>query len=286
MLYISPWIVGFAIFLLYPICASMVYSFTNFDMMRKFDFIGFRNFINAFTQDDDFFNSLRVTTIYVLFAVPLKITFALFVAIVLSARLRAINFFRTVYYLPSILGGSVAIAVLWRFLFMKEGVVNTFLSCLHIPAVNWLGDPGIALYTVSLLTVWQFGSSMIIFLAGIKQIPAELYEAGKVDGASPIRMFFKITVPFLTPLIFFNLVMQMINAFQEFTGAFVITNGGPMKSTYLFAIKLYDEAFKFYKMGYASALSWILFFIIMLFTAFIFKSSSYWVYYEDGGESK
>jgi len=202
----------------------------------------------------------------------------------LNIKLKFVNVFRTVYYLPSILGGSVAVAVLWKFLFMKEGVVNKVLSVLHIPSVDWLGSPSVALFTIGLLTVWQFGSSMVLFLAGLKQIPAELYEAGTVDGASKIRMFFTITIPLLTPIIFFNLIMQMVNAFQDFTGPFVITGGGPLNSTYLYAMKLYDEGFKFYKMGYASALSWILFLLILAFTALTFKSSQSWTHYEDGGD--
>lgn len=166
---------------------------------------------------------------------------------------------------------------------MNEGLINETLRSLHLPTVNWLSSPDMALFTISLLSVWQFGSSMVLFLAGLKQIPKELYEAAKVDGASRLRSFFTITVPLLTPIIFFNLIMQTINAFQDFTAAFIITNGGPMKSTYLYALKLYDEGFTFYNMGYASALSWILFMIVLVFTVIAFRSSSHWVYYEDGG---
>lgn len=246
--------------------------------------VGLDNYTKVFSGDPDFYQSLKVTAIYVLLAVPVKLAFALFIAMLLSAKLKGINFFRTVYYLPSILGGSVAISVLWRFLFMKEGVVNALLARLNIGPVDWLGSPDVALYTLGLLTVWQFGSSMVLFLAGIQQIPSELYEAGSIDGASKFRMFFKITVPLLTPIVLFNLVMQMVNAFQDFTGAFIITGGGPLKSTYLYALKLYEEAFTFFNMGYASALSWVLFIIIMAVTAMIFKSSGNWVHYEDGGK--
>lgn len=284
LLYILPWILGFLILQLYPFVSSLVYSFTNYNMTSNIEFVGLKNYIDIFTKDEQFYNSLKVTLLYVFMAVPMKLIFALIVAMILNIKLKYVNFYRTVYYLPSILGGSVAIAVLWRFLFADGGVINEVLSSLSIPTVGWLSNPKVALFTISLLTVWQFGSSMVIFLAGLKQIPQELYEAAKVDGVSKVRMFFTITLPLLTPIIFFNLIMQMIIAFQEFTGSFVVTNGGPMKSTYLYAMKLYDEGFLFMKMGYASALSWVLFIVILIFTALIFKSSAYWTYYEDGGK--
>lgn len=283
--YVSPWIIGFLVFQLYPFAASFYYSFSDYDLFGKAHLIGFENYLHAFTDDRDFYQSLKVTFIYALIAIPARLAFALAVALLLSVRLKGVNLFRTIYYLPSILGGSVAVSVLWRFLFMKEGVVNGALSHLHMPAVDWLGSPDVSIYTLGLLAVWQFGSSMVLFLAGIKQIPQELYEAGRVDGATRFRMFFAITIPLLTPIILFNLIMQTVNAFQEFTGAFVITNGGPLKSTYLYAMKLYEEGFLYFKMGYASALSWILFILIVILTAAIFKSSDSWVHYEDGGKS-
>lgn len=284
LLYISPWILGFLVFQLYPIFSSFAYSFTNFDMLSVPDFIGAQNYQELFTEDYDFYNTLWVTFAYVLMAVPLKLGFALAVALLLNAKIRGINTFRTVYYLPSILGGSVTVAILWRFLFMQDGTVNTVLGTVGIPPVPWLSSPDLALFSVSLLTVWQFGSSMVLFLAGLQQIPGELYEAARVDGASRPRMFFRITLPMLSPILFFNLVMQMVNSFQEFTGAFVITGGGPMKSTYLYVMKLYDEAFHFFRMGYASALSWVLFVIIIAFTVVAFKTSGSWVHYSDGGK--
>lgn len=236
------------------------------------------------TGDDLFWKSLKITFIYVFVSVPLKLASALVIALFLNMKLRFVNFFRTVYYIPSIMGGSVAISILWKAMFMKGGYVNSLLSLFSVPAVNWLGSPSLALYTLSSLVVWQFGSSMVIFLAGLKQIPNELYEACKVDGASKIRTFFNVTLPLLSPIIFFNLVMQLINAFQEFTGALVITNGGPMNATYLYVLKIFDDGFRFFKMGYASALSWVLFAIILIFTSLIFKSSAGWVHYVDGGK--
>lgn len=284
LVYISPWLIGFFIFQFYPLISSFVYSFMNFNMFDKREFIGIQNYIYMFTKDELFRKSLKVTFIYVFLSVPLKLVSALLVAMLLNMKLKFVNFFRTVYYIPSIMGGSVAISILWKAMFMKEGYINSLLSIFSIPATNWLGYPSLAIYTLSSLVVWQFGSSMVIFLAGLKQIPTELYEACKVDGASRLRMFFNITLPMLSPIIFFNLIMQLINAFQEFTGALVITNGGPVNATYLYVLKVYEDGFRFFKMGYASALSWVLFFIILIFTSLIFKSSTGWVYYTDGGK--
>ncbi|NOU65772.1 ABC transporter permease subunit [Paenibacillus sp. LMG 31461] len=286
LLYIMPWLVGFLVFQLYPFGASLMYSFTNYSITNIPKFVGLDNYVTMFTQDNNFYKSLSTTLAYVFISVPMKLIFALMVALLLNVKMKMVNLYRTLFYLPSILGGSVAVSILWRFLFMKEGMVNRFLDLLHLPAINWLGSPHVALFTLSLLSVWQFGSSMVLFLAGLKQVPAELYEAGRVDGASKFRMFFTITLPLITPIVFFNIIMQLVNAFQDFTGAFVVTNGGPMNSTYLFALKLYDEGFKFYKMGYASALSWVLFLLILVVTVIIFKTSKYWTYYEDGGGSK
>lgn len=282
--YISPWIIGFLVFQLYPLAASLYYSFTDFNMFSAPTFVGWKNYIYMFTQDPLFKVSLQRTFIYVIIGVPVKLSFAFFIAMILNQKLRCMNVFRTVYYLPSIVGGSVAVSILWRLLFTKEGAINGFLGLFGVPAVNWLGDPDLALFTISLIIVWQFGSSMVLFLAGLQQIPEDLYEAARVDGAGKIRCFFRITVPLITPVLFFNLIMQMIDAFQDFTGAMIVTNGGPLNQTYLYALKLYDDGFKYFKMGYASALSWVLFLIIMIFTALIFKSSPLWVNYQDGGE--
>ena len=247
-------------------------------------FVGLANYTQIFTNDPDFNKSLWVTMAYVLMTLPMKLIFSLFIALLVNNKIRGVGIYRTVYYLPSILGGSVTVALLWQFLFERQGIVNTLMAKFGIPFVDWMGDPHISLFTLSLLSVWQFGSSMVLFLAGLKQIPVELYEAGRVDGASRSRMFFNITLPMLSPIIFFNLVIQLIGTFQEFTAAYVVTQGGPIKSTYVYALFLYDQAFKFYKMGYASALSWVFFIIIMAITALLFKSSSLWTFYEDGGK--
>lgn len=283
--YIAPWLIGMLLFQLYPFIVSLFYSLTDYSTSSHFNWVGIDNYVKMFTRDRDFWNSLSVTFKYVFMSVPLKIITALLIALLLNMNVRGVNAFRTAYYLPSIMGGSVAVSILWRNLFEYKGVINSLLGALGIPSIGWLSDPNVTLFTISLLSVWQFGSSMVYFLAGIKQIPQELYEAAKVDGSGAIRNFFYVTLPLLTPIIFFNLVMQLINAFQEFTAAFVITNGGPVKSTYLYGILLYQNGFMHFRMGYASALSWVLFIIILFFTLLVFRSSSYWTFYSDGGGS-
>lgn len=277
--YVLPWVIGFVIFGAYPLLASLYYSFTNFGMLNKPKFIGLANYTKMFTRDREFWPSLWVTFKYVFMAVPLKIVAAFFFAMLLNKKLKAINLFTTVYYLPSILGASVSISILWRFMFSLNGLINNMLSRIGIEPIPFLESPKYALFTISLLVVWSFGSSMVIFLAGLKQIPKEYYEAAHMDGASSFRIFWTITVPLVSPSLFFNLIMQLINSFQSFTSSFVITHGGPLNSTYLYMMKLYNEAFANYKMGYASALSWFLFIIILVATTILFKFSDKHVYY-------
>lgn len=284
LFFIMPWLIGFLFLQLYPFLASLYYSFTQYCVLGQPKFIGLDNYIRLFTIDPDFKKSIMVTMKYALISVPSKLFFALIVALILNMRLKGINGFRTVYYIPSILGGSVAVSALWRLMFMSDGILNKLLELIGLPSVNWLGQAGTAMFTICLLQVWQFGSSMVLFLAALKQIPVDLHEAASIDGAGKVKRFFYITLPIITPIVFFNLIMQTINALQNFTSAFVITNGGPLKSTYLIGMKLYTEGFSNFKMGYASAISWILFAIILIFTLFIFKSSDAWVYYEDGGD--
>ncbi|WP_434564679.1 carbohydrate ABC transporter permease [Thermoanaerobacterium thermosaccharolyticum] len=286
LLYIMPWLIGLLIFTIYPFVSSLILSFTNYNIINSPKFIGLSNYINMF-HDNIFKTSLLATIEFVIITVPLKLIFSLLIAYILNFKLRGINFFRTAYYLPSILGGNVAIAVMWQFLFAQNGLVNQFLTLFHVKPVGWFSNGLGALFTISALRIWEFGSTMIIFLAGLKDIPQELYEAAAVDGAGKVRTFFNVTIPLLTPIIFFNLVMQLIQAFQEFNGPYLITNGGPLYKTYLLGMMIYDNSFKYFKMGYASAISWFLFIIIMIFTMFVFKSSKYWVFYSDegGGES-
>jgi oligogalacturonide transport system permease protein len=279
LVYISPWLVGFLCFTLVPFLATIFFSFTEYPVLRPPRFTGLENYIAMFTQDDLFPKSLSVTALYGLFTVPLKLAFALLVALILNRRIRGIGFYRTIYYLPSIFGGSVALSILWRMIFMREGLLNRLLSVLSIAGPDWLGDTRYSLFTISMLQVWQFGSSMVLFLAGLKQVPTQLYEAARIDGAGHWRVFRAITLPLITPVLFFNLVMQTINAFQTFTAAFIVTSGGPLHSTYLYALLLYDNAFRYFKMGYASALAWVLFVILMVLTSLAFKSSPFWLHY-------
>lgn len=284
LFFILPWIIGLVWFQLYPFVKSLYYSFTNYSMLNEPKFVGLTNYVRLLSSDMEFWPSMRVTAIYALIVVPCKLCFALIIAMLLNMKLKGIGLFRTLYYLPSILGGSIAIAVVWKILFMRDGAINGLLGNLGIAPQDWLGSPKTALGTICVLSVWQFGSSMVLFLAALQQVPRSLYEAATIDGANGFQRFFKITLPMITSILFFNLIMQMINALQEFTSAFVITGGGPMKSTYVLGMKLYTDAFKYYKMGYASALSWIMFVIIICLTLLVFRSSSAWVYYEDGGE--
>lgn len=281
LLYIAPWLLGLAVFQLYPFISSFLYSFTDYNMYKSLNFVGFSNYTRLFTSDPEFYNSLKVTLLYAFTTVPGKIIFALIIALLLNMNLKGINIMRTVYYLPSLLGGSVAVSILWKLMFMSDGIINRAITSVGLPKVEWLGDPSVSLITICLLEIWQFGSSMVLFLAALKQVPADQYEAASIDGARRFRQFFSITLPTITPIIFFNLIMQTITALQNFTSAFVVTGGGPMKSTYVLGMKLYNEAFKNFKMGYASAISWVMFAIILVLTLLLFRSSSTWVHYSD-----
>jgi multiple sugar transport system permease protein len=235
-----------------------------------------------FQHDTRFRKALQVTFTFVMISVPAKLIFALAVAIVLDKGVRAIGIYRALFYLPSILGGSIAVAILWRQLFNYDGVINSILRLAGIEGPYWLADPNYSLWTLIVLAVWQFGSPMLIFLAGLRAIPQELYEAAEIDAAGPVRKFFAITVPLLAPVIFFNLVLQMIEAFKSFSGAFIISGGkgAPLDSLLFYTVYLFDEAFSFLRMGYASALAWVLLLIIATFTAIAFWTSKYWVHYE------
>jgi multiple sugar transport system permease protein len=282
-MFISPWLIGFFVFSLIPILASLVLAFTNYDLLSpNIKFIGLDNFDRMFYHDLRYWKSVRATINYVFAAVPLRLIFALAVAMLLNAKRRGVFLYRAAYYAPSIVGGSVAIAVMWRQIFGADGLVNTVTGA----NIRWFGDPKYALWTLITLAVWQFGSPMLIFLAGLRQIPPELYEAASMDGASAIRRFQHITLPMLTPIIFFNLVMQTIQNFQQFTQAFVITggNGRPLDKTLLYPLYLYLRAFVNYEMGYASAMSWVMLGAIAFMTALLFISSGRWVFYQ--GDSR
>jgi len=283
--FLLPWLIGLFAFYLGPIVASFYLSFTQYDMFNAPKWVGLQNYTQIFVDDYRMRDSVRATFTYVLLSVPLRLAFALFIAILLNQNLRHLNFYRTVYYIPSLLGGSVAISILWKQVFDGDGLFNQGLAMLGVQGPSWISDPKYAIYSLVGLSVWQFGAVMIIFLAGLKQIPGELYEAATVDGAGALRKFWRITLPLLTPVIFFNLVVTVIQSFQTFTKAFIISGGtgGPVNSTLLYSLYLYIRGFSYLEMGYASALAWLLLVIIAAFTGLLFLSSRYWVYYSDGG---
>jgi len=282
-LFLAPWLIGFFGLTLGPALASFYLSFTDFDLLTSPKFIGAVNYVRMVTADTKFDAAIRVTFVYVALSVPLKLAFALAIAVALNRGLRGLTVYRAVFYLPSLLGASVAIAVLWRQLFASDGMVNAVLSLFGIDGPSWISNPHYSLYTLVALSVWQFGSPMIIFLAGLRQIPSDMYEAASLDGASPLRQFVRITLPLLSPVVFFNFVIQTIEAFKAFTPAFIISggSGGPIDSTLFYTLYLYQEAFGYFRMGYASALAWVLVVIIALFTAFAFLTTRYWVHYDD-----
>ena len=279
-LFISPWIAGFFLFAFIPMLISLVLAFTNFDLLGGGEFVGLANFERMFTQDIRYGRSIAATFKYVLVAIPLRLIFALSVAMLLNTKRRGVYWYRAAFYIPSVIGGSVAVAVMWRQLFGADGLVNAATGLFGFEPLNWLGNPNTAIWTLILLAVWQFGSPMLIFLAGLRQIPTELYESAEIDGANGWKKFLRITLPLLTPIIFFNLVMQVISGFKVFTQAFVVTNGGPLDSTLFYSLYLYTRAFNNFQMGYASAMAWVLLLIIGVLTAISFKLSSYWVFYE------
>ncbi|NLO85272.1 MAG: sugar ABC transporter permease [Clostridiales bacterium] len=280
-LFLAPWLAGFLLLTIIPMFASLYFSFTRYDMLTSATWIGLDNYVQMF-KDQKFLKSLEVTFTYVFLSVPLQLTFALFIANTLKKNRRGVRVYRAVYYLPSLFGGSVAISILWRQIFNKTGLFNQFLAVFGIKGINWISTPDTALYTLIVLAVWQFGSSMVIFLSALKQIPADYYEAASIDGASKPRQFFQITIPLLTPMVFFNIVMQVINAFQAFTPAYIISNGtgSPLNSTLFYSLYLYNKAFSQFEMGYASALAWVLLVIITCITGLLFGSAKKWVYYD------
>jgi len=286
-LFISPWLIGFLALTAYPLFLSLYYSFTNYTLMQPMEWAGTRNYERIFTADAKFVESMKVTFAYVLASVPLKLIAALFVAMILSRAVRGISVYRTAIYFPSLIGGSIGVSLLWRNIFGVDGIFNKIIGFFGLEGKGWITSPDTALGTLVLLTVWQFGSTMVIFLAGLKQIPNDLYEASSVDGANRVTQFFRITLPMLSPIFYFNLIMGVIGAFQMFTSAFVITNGGPMNATYVYAMYLYERAFSRYELGYASALAWIILVVIVVATVLISYTSKYWVFYEtESGRGK
>lgn len=282
-LFLLPWFIGFLGLTIGPILTSLYLSFTHFDLLTAPRWAGTDNYVRMFTNDAKFFASMRVTVFFVIFSVPLKLAFALAVALLLNRGMRGLPLYRALFYLPSLLGASVAIAILWRQIFAGDGLVNQVLALFGIQGPSWISNPNTSLWTLIFLSIWQFGSPMIIFLAGLRQIPQDMYEAASLDGAGRWRQFWKITLPLLTPVVFFNAIIQTIEAFKSFTPAFIISGGtgNPINSTLFYTLYLYQEAFGYFRMGYASALAWVLLAIVGLFTAFSFLTSKYWVHYDD-----
>ena len=281
-LFLSPWLIGFFGLTLGPALASLYFSLTDYSLLQAPQFVGVANYVRLATADPKFGDALRVTFLYVALAVPLKLLFALAVALACNRGLRGLPIYRALFYLPSLLGTSVAIAVLWRQLFASDGLVNGLLAQIGIDGPSWISNPRTSLLTLVVLAVWQFGSPMIIFLAGLRQVPPALYEAASIDGAGRLRQFTTITLPMLSPVIFFNAVVQTIEAFKAFTPAFIVSGGtgGPINSTLFYTLYLYQEAFGFFRMGYASALAWVLVVIVGAVTALSFLVSRYAVHYD------
>ena len=281
IIFTMPFTIGFLLFMIVPMGISLYYSFCSYDILSPPVFTGLQNFKTMFA-DETFYKSIKVTFFFAFVSVPLRLLFALIAAMLLLKSTKMTGFYRAAYYLPSIIGGSVAVAILWKRMFATDGVINKLLQAVGINCtMSWLGNTNTAIWVLIILAVWQFGSSMLIFLSSLKQIPQSLYEAANVDGANGISKFFRITLPLLTPTIFFNLVMQMINGFLAFTQSYIITQGKPMNSTLFYTVYMYQQSFEFYNTGYGAALAWVMLAMIGMITLFLFATKKFWVY--EGG---
>lgn len=266
LLFILPFILGFLLFTLYPFVSSFALGLTDYNGISPPEFAGLDNYISMF-RDENFRSAFSVTMKYVLILVPLKLIISLLAALVLNMEIKGIGIYRTIFYIPSILGSNLAIVIMWQFLFTGSGLVNQLLGT----DISWYSSPDGSLAIIILLRLWEFGSAMIIFLNALRDIPKEYYDAAKVDGCGKIRCFFSITLPLLKNVVFLNLILQLISAMQEFNAPYMITGGGPMKSTYTIGMLIYDEMFKYHNTGYANAVSWVLFVIITAFVLILFK---------------
>lgn len=287
LLFASPWIIGFLLFTLGPMLAAAAISLSDWNLLTRPRFVGLANFRQLFTSDSLFWQSLKVTTIYAVAAVLLGVAFGLFLALLLNAPIRGLRWYRTAYYMPSVLSG-VAVALLWSWLFSPDlGLLNYALQKVGVHGPDWLGQPQWALPALVIMSLWGVGSGAIIYLAGLQGIPTELYEAAQMDGAGALNRFWSVTLPLMTPVLFFQVVVGIIGALQTFTQAYVMTSGGPNNATLFFVLYLYQNAFQYFRMGYAAALAWVLFAYILVLTIIVFRSSRFWVYYEgqlDGGK--
>lgn len=281
--FIAPFIIGLITFTVLPFFTSLYLAFTDYDVLTPARWTGLANFQRMFFEDKYFWQSFWVTFKFALIQVPIKLLVSLGVALILSRKTRAIPIYRAAFYIPSLMGGSVAVALTWKQLFSYNGAINKITSYFGMEPVKWLSNPDTALGVLISLGVWQFGSSMLIFLAALKNVPQSYHEAAIVDGAGPVRRFFSIVLPMITPIFFFNLVNQTIGAFQAFNSSYLITQGKPLNTTLYYGVHLYNRAFTYYEMGYGSAMAWFMLLVIAAFTALIFRSSSAWVYYESEG---
>ncbi|MGE5375763.1 MAG: carbohydrate ABC transporter permease [Bacteroidota bacterium] len=279
--FISPWLIGFVIFTVGPMLASLYFSFTDYDIVTSPKWIGLTNYFNLF-RDDLFWHALGVTFKFAVVALPLNLMISYLIAVLLNQKMRGINLWRTVYFLPSVIAG-VAVALLWARIFdPKFGILNPFLEKLGIQGPGWLSDPHWAIPALVIMSLWAVGGNIILYLAGLQGVPTDLYDAAKVDGATSWQRFRHVTLPMTSPVIFYNLILGMIATFQYFTEVYVLTNGagGPARSTLFYNLYLYQNAFKYFHMGYASTMAWVLFMIVLGITLLIFRSSDAWVYYE------
>jgi multiple sugar transport system permease protein len=285
-IWLLPWLVGFLAFTLGPLVASLVLGFTNWDGVTPAQWIGLDNYVNLLTNDPLFWQSLKVTAIFAALYLPLSIVIGFFLAMIMNQRLPGIMLFRTIYYVPSVLSG-VAVAVLWGFVFHREyGLLNWLLGLAGVPPVTWLESETWALPSLIIMELWRVGGSVIIYIAGLQGIPTELYDSARVDGAGWWRRLWSVTIPMMSPTIFFNLVLGAIGTLQVFTQAYIMTQGGPNYATFVYALNIYNTAFQSLQLGYASALSWVLFLIILVVTLIIFRWSSAWVYYAGEREAR
>lgn len=283
--FLSPWIIGAGLLTVGPMLASLYLSFTDYDLFDAPKWVGLANYRRMFTEDDRYWHAVTTTLEYVAVSVPLKLGLALAVAMLLNRKRRGTGFYRSAFYAPSLLGASVSVALVWRAMYGDHGVVGRVLGAFGLHTGSMVDQPRYALLTVIALAVWQFGAPMVIFLAGLKQVPQDLYEAAELDGAGPVRRFFSVTLPMLSPVLLFNLVLETIHAFQSFTAAFVISSGrgGPSDSTLLYTLYLYQRGFNDFRMGYASAMAWVLLLAVALITALLFASAGKWVFYAGEG---
>ncbi|OIV35863.1 ABC transporter permease [Mangrovactinospora gilvigrisea] len=284
--FLTPWMIGAAVLTVIPMLVSLYLSFTDYNLFDAPHWLGLQNYRRLLFDDPQFRESVWVTLKYVVVSTPVKLVLALAVALLLNTRRRGRNFYRAAFYMPSLIGASVGAAIVWRILFSSGSVIDQLTSAFGLHTGGWVGNPDWALMVVVALSVWQFGAPMVIFLAGLQQIPPDLYEAASMDGAGPWRRFRSVTVPMLSPVIFFNLVLEMIHAFQVFNSAFIVSNGngGPAGSTFVYSMYVYELGFTDYRMGYASAMTWILVVVVGVITGVLFKTSGRWVHYS--GEVK